>query len=232
MVNPDIDVPQWTGHRHQFTHNMWDGAKWPAEYCLSQHPTTIRAILPVLATKAMDGRASESEKAQLRELRVWDLTGKKLLPSPHHCAQWLGIPEPYAISMLGPNKRCLTVIDDLQCEAQEHWDRMAQDLRPPADRMSQCRTKHWCKDCAKQISIIGNGWHVAAASAVVEAVLYAAVRAKRGSPTKQLDYSQHAPHQCPWNCRYRMKLGDVKQLAKAQRKTAYAARTPSDIIDI
>ena len=104
MVNPDITVPQWTGHRHLHTHNMWDGARWPATYLLSQHPTTIRAILPALALRTIEGRSTESEKSQLRDLRVWDVkNGLSLLPSPHHCAQWLGVPETYATHMLGPN---------------------------------------------------------------------------------------------------------------------------------
>ena len=104
MVNPDIQVPKWGGHVHLFTHNLWDGAKWPAQYILTQHPTTVRAILPVLATKAMSGKATESEKTQLRELRVWDpVTNKTALPSPRHCAQWMGIPQQVADDMLGPN---------------------------------------------------------------------------------------------------------------------------------
>ena len=232
MINPNVDLPTWKGHRHQHTHNLWDGAKRPATCCFAQYPTTIRAILPVLATKALDGRASDSERQQLRELRVWDVkTGQSILPSPRHCAQWLGVPEEYAIQMLGANDRCLQVIDDLQCESQDHWGQMTEDLQPPKDRMSQCRSRHWCKGCASLISILGNGWHVTAATVLVEAVIEKAARAKRGQPAEQLDYGKHIPHQCTWNCRCRMKLGDVKQMARTQRAKTPKASDDTGFID-
>ena len=234
MVNPDITVPQWTGHRHLHTHNMWDGARWPATYQLSQHPTTIRAILPALALRTIEGRSTESEKSQLRDLRVWDVKNRiSLLPSPHHCAQWLGVPETHATHVLGPNVPCERIIDDLLGEDQTHWQQFADDCRPPATRMSQCRIRQWCKECAKLVSIIGNGWHVTAATMLTESVIRQAVKAKMGQPAQQLDYGIHPYHQCTWECRLRMRLGDVKKLAKEQRKTTMKTGTGStDIIDI
>ena len=233
MVNPDIQIPEWTGHKHLHTHNMWDGARWPVTFLMTEYPTTIRAILPVLATKVISGRASDSERQQLREMRVWDVqTATSLLPSPHHCAQWLGIPENVASDMLGPNTRCMTNIDDLQCEPEEHWQHLPADCRPPKERMSICRVKHWCQECASKISILGNGWHVTAASQISEVVLRRAVESKQGVKHKHLDYGEHAPHVCTHACRYRINLGAVKAISRAERTKNAAGTKGDDIIDV
>ena len=203
---------------------------------MSQYPTTIRAILPALATRALNGQASDSEKSQLRELRVWDPEGrgKVLLPTPHHCAQWMGIPENVATQMLGPNKRCITVIDDVQCEPFEHWIQVPVDLRPPSDRLSVCRERHWCKKCAKQISLIGNGWHVTAATTLVEEVLLAATRGKQGHKVDCLDYSKHPAHECTTNCRQKIKLGDVRKLinVEMQKRQSNPTKVEEGFIDV
>ena len=234
MVNPNIVVPKWTGHRHVHTNNLWDGAKWPASYVFGDYPTTIRAILPVLATRVLGGTASDSERSQLREMRVWDPAegGKVLLPSPHHCAQWLGLPVGQATNMLGVDQRCQTVIDDLQCESTEHWNQMTPDLRPPSDRLSLCRVKHWCKPCAKKISILGNGWHVTAASHLVASILEMAVLGKQGNKSVEyLDYSKQGTHECTNGCRLKMRLGDVRKKIK-ERAAKPAAPKDDGIIDV
>ena len=169
-------------------------------------------------------------------MRVWDPEGggKVALPTPHHCAQWMGIPEQYAVQMLGPNRRCVTVIDDIQCEPFEYWIQVPVDLRPPANRLSVCRERHWCKTCAKQISLIGNGWHVTAATTLVEQVLLAAARGKQGHAVNSLDYSKYPAHECTANCRLRIKLGDVRKLNTAQRQNCRQgpAKVDDGFIDV
>ena len=95
--------------------------------------------------------------------------------------------------------------------------------------MSACRVRQWCKACATKITILGNGWHVAAAKVLVEEVLVQAVHAKQGKKVQQLDYGTHAVHQCNWNCRYKMKLGDVNRMVKTQKA---ATASDSYIIDV
>jgi hypothetical protein len=109
---------------------------------------------------------------------------------------------------------------------------MAENMRPPEERMSQCRTRHWCKECSSLISILGNGWHVTAATVLVKAVLEQALKAKQGQTVEQLDYGKYPPHLCTWNCRYRMKLGDVKQMVKNQRAKTPRTSADNDIIDV
>ena len=157
-----------------------------------------------------------------------------VLPTPHHCAQWMGIPEKIATLMLGPNQRCITVIDDVQCEPFEHWIQVPVDLRPPANRLSVCWERHWCKKCAKQISLIGNGWHVTAAMTLVEQVLLEATKGKQGHTVDSLDYSKNPAHECTANCRLKVKLGDVRKLNNAQMQNRHSnpAKVDEGFIDV
>ena len=169
----------------------------------------------------------------MREMRVRDFVTKNaLLPTPHQCAQWMGVPQDHAVAMFGPLLRCRQLIDDIRQEPWEHWEPMSEDMRPPSNRMSLCGERHWCLKCAAQIKVIGNGWHVQAAAKILESVLRAVAKAKLGDhAVKVHDFAAHETHECKAQCRHRIKLKEVKRLLAARRRVT--AKAPDDgIIEV
>ena len=196
--HPDIKVPTPEHKTQSNTSRLWDGAYWPIGRTTVPFPPTIRAIMPHLAVKVLDGRAQPKEREQMCSLRVGHDDGSLKLPSPIHVAQWLGVPRHEAEPWLSATSNCQRVVDDIDGEDMDYWGTMPINQRPPADRVSQCRTKRWCKYCGNVISLLGNGWHVGATSAVLAEILRTAALAKLGlGPHYPHDFQKYPVHRCP-----------------------------------
>ena len=86
------------------------------------------------------------------------------------------------------------------------------------------------KDCH-----LGNGWHVTAASCIIEALLDQAVKGKQGKGGVQyLDMVKQGTHVCTNGCRMKVKLGDVRKLIKERQAQRHSNRANGDdaIIDV
>jgi len=161
-------------------------------------PPTIRAIMPHLAVKIIDGRAQTREREQMTTLRVGTSTGKVLLPSPLNVAQWMGVPQEFAYDWLQDTRDCSKVIDDIDGDDLEYWNLRPEGARPPPERIALCRQRRWCKQCGDTISLLGNGWHVGGTSAVLAEVIKGAVLAKIGkAELRAHPFARFPVHRCP-----------------------------------
>ena len=210
-MHPDVDIPPAPAHLPHLTGKLWDGSYWPIGRTMEQRPPTIRAIMPHLAVKILDGRAQTREREQMTSLRVGTQDGRVLLPSPLNLAQWMGVPQEFATTWLSATVGCCRVVDDIDGDDMDYWNSRPPEARPPPDRVAPCRQRRWCKQCGDIVSLLGNGWHVGGTSALLAAVLRAAAFAKLGKGAHIAHpFHKYPVHHCSDRCSKAVTLDSLK----------------------
>ena len=234
MISPHAKI-KWVVDKEEPL--LWDGAKWPAAYCLERYPPVLRSILPVLMVKRLKGETKDWENRQLDRMKVryeGAPPGSQVrYASPLHWAQWLGWPKELAVEVIG--QPCKKVIDDLMGLEKTHFASWVEAHRPPPTRFAQCGVRRFCETCEEKLKRLGQGWHIPSASLMLAHVIQkTADHRLRVAKHSFHPFDSLKVHKCSSNCPLRI---TVKRFREEQREENKAKRvkvsSPSqDLIQI
>ena len=218
ITSPHIR-PQWSKQKQGS--DLWDGAKWPANYTLERYPPCLRSILPALMVRRIQKKTAAWENEQLDLLKVRYTQRSKgnqvVYASPQHWAQWLGWPKDIAVQVAGT--QCGEVIDDLVGKPRSHFEKWEEEHRPKEADFSRCGVKRYCNQCETVIQRLGQGWHVPSAALYMANTIKEAADHKAGRTKASFqDFAGLVTHACSPNCPQRVTVQKVKTAQKQKRQ--------------
>lgn len=195
-------------------YSLSGGYQWPLpKYASLTSPPCIRAIIPRLYERKLEGKTDESENRQLDQMTVYHFDKGSRMPCPEHIAQWMAYPVEYTRKLL-ETQQCegltspLTSLSHQQAQRFQGTENIMRSFKP-------CGVEKYCSTCADVIERMGRSWHVAAMSEVIIVSLAKKLHAMHsGTPLPPHDVVDDV-HFCSTQCMFSV---PIEQARATQRR--------------
>ena len=184
------------------TYNLRDGWRWPIPKLqhLTNPPPTLRAIYPELLRRAVHNEITWNENDMLKQLQIHHAqTNQTHHAGPSAIAMWLGIPD-NIIDDLQKSYECEGAIDD--AAALKTLQMTNNNSIIVHEHINICGAVRLCTTCAKLSQLLGKCWHLPAASAWLEALIWHTIRRPPEPATIDKYSSLDEVHKCNSTCKH------------------------------